>query len=162
MMRSGTDPTLVRVGVAAVVEKVSTLTDHASAITSLQALREVDRAELRVLITLRSAERVLAGHWELPGGKLEADESAEQAVVRELFEEVGIMVEPMCALTPVEHAYEHAHVRLLPYVCRRVSGQPSALEVDAVRWVSLDELDAYRFPQASWPVVTELMKLFER
>lgn len=151
-----TKRTPVLVGVGVVVENVSSVDAIEPATRTIEALRSADRSSLRVLITLRRRERVLGGLWELPGGKVEAGETIEAAVVRELREEVGIEVLPLAALDAVDHVYEHAHVRLLPYVCARVGGLPRALEVDDVRWVGLDGLEAFAFPQASWPVIAAL------
>ena len=149
----------VEVAVGAVVENVSSIALPTAPRYTLTSLRAADQARLRVLITLRRAEQVLAGHWELPGGKIEAGESAEAAVVRELKEEVGIDVEPIFTLVPVEHVYDHASVRLRPFVCQRISGLPAAIEVDETRWAGLDELDQLRFPEASMPVLSALREV---
>jgi mutator protein MutT len=144
------------VAVGVVVENVSSIDEIDPPQAGLSPLRAADRSALRVLITLRSRERVLGGLWELPGGKLEPDESVEAAVVRELYEEVGVEVRPVAALAPVDHVYDHAHVRLLPYICCRVRGVARAIDVDDARWVGLDELDGFAFPEASLPVIAEL------
>ncbi len=159
MMQTQTGRARVEVAVAAVVENMSSLDVLRPAPTSLKALRAAGRSDARVLITLRGTARVLGGLWELPGGKIEANETVEQAVVRELREEVGITVEPIHELDAVEHVYDHAHIRLLPCICRRVDGLPRALEVDEVRWVALDDLDDYCFPEASGPVLEALRRL---
>lgn len=168
---TGTDSTQqwVRVAVAAVVENVSAVDENCHATghsNDRQALTDAlspwastPIRDLRVLITLRRAEQVLAGRWELPGGKVEPGESAEQAVVRELREEVGIDVEPISSLPAVEHVYEHASVRLLPFVCRRVSGQVRAIEVADAKWVALGALHRYAFPEASLPVIDSLLAM---
>ena len=92
-----TDPnpprTTVRVAIAAVVENVSTHTRHADTQNSTPPNEHAGGQGWRILITLRSDDQVLGGHWELPGGKLEPDESPRDAVVRELREEVGIFRE---------------------------------------------------------------------
>ena len=160
MTQTQTGRARVEVAVAAVVENVSSLDEQRPTPTSIDALRAADRSDVRVLITLRSTTRVLGGLWELPGGKIEQDETVEQAVVRELREEVGITVEPIHELDAVEHDYDHAHIRLLPFVCRRVDGQPRAIDVDEVRWAALDELDRFHFPEASGPVLEALKRLF--
>lgn len=146
----------VVVSIGAVVENMSSLTQTRPPSLTIDAMRSTNCAALRVLITLRSEGRALAGHWELPGGKVEDNETPEQAVVRELREEVGIEVLPVMALPTVEHVYKHAHVRLLPFVCRRVSGLPCAVDVDEARWVGLDEFSGLRFPEASLPVLASL------
>lgn len=148
-------PAPVRVAIAAVVENMSSLQVTSPPHTDLDALRNTTLDALRVMVTLRGG-RVLAGYWELPGGKVEADESIEEALVRELQEEVGITVEPLTALPAVRHAYAHGVVCLLPFICRRITGTPRAIEVDEVRWVTLDELSALRMPEASVPVVRAL------
>lgn len=148
---------VVCVAVAAVVENMSTVAQPVPPATNVAAWGTADPEHVRVLITRRRAEQVLGDYWELPGGKLEADESPEQAVVRELREEVGIEVRPIAPLPCVEHAYEHATVRLLPFVCRRVQGVARPIDVAAVRWVAPGELGAYHFPAASLPVIDALL-----
>lgn len=148
---------VVCVAVAAVVENMSTVAQPDPPAAGDAAWGAADPEHVRVLITRRRAEQVLGGCWELPGGKLESGESPEQAVVRELREEVGIEVRPIASLPRVEHVYEHATVRLLPFVCRRVRGLARPIDVAAVRWVAPDELASYRFPAASLPVIEALL-----
>lgn len=152
----------VQVAIAAVVENVSSLTRSDTHTDDAPPISSPNASPWRILITLRSDKQVLAGHWELPGGKIEPDESPHDAVVRELREEVGIDVEPIAELAPVDHDYPHASIRLLPYVCRHISGKPTALEVEDVRWVASNELADYRFPEASLPVIAELMDWIEQ
>ena len=111
---------------------------------------------VRVLITQRPHDTVLGGSWEFPGGKIEANESPRQAVSRELLEEIGIEVEPITALSVIEHVYEHAHVYLHPWLCKQLNGEPQNLEVIAHRWVGLEELLQIEFPSANNALVAEL------
>lgn len=147
----------VDVAIAAVVDKMSPDGTNASRSHGEPSPRPGTGTTQRVLITRRKAEQVLGGYWELPGGKVEPGESAHQAVTRELQEEVGIQIEPVLELDQVEHHYDHARVRLIPFICRWVTGKPRALEVDEVRWVALNDLHQYRFPQASLPVIHALL-----
>lgn len=104
---------------------------------------------LDVLIARRGAEQVLGGFWEFPGGKRRADESLRDCVVREVKEEVDLNVEPVEALSVIEHRYEHATVRLAPYLCRWLGGEPRAVETEQVRWVRVEDLGGYAFPPAN-------------
>ena len=152
------ESSIVRVAVGGVVEKMSTVSMSQPPTASTPPWHGTPAEQLRVLITKRKPEQVLGGLWELPGGKIEPDETPQQSVVRELKEEVGLDTQPIAELPPVLHTYEHATVMLLPMICRRIAGLPQALDVADVRWVALDQLDQYAFPQASLPVIDTLRK----
>lgn len=105
-----------------------------------------------VLIARRPARGVLGGLWEFPGGKIEAGESPAQALTREFDEELGLSVEVGPPLKPIEHAYAHGRVRLLPFWCHLTEGPPQtpvARQVEAVRWVAPRQLSEYSFPEAN-------------
>ena len=109
----------------------------------------------RVLACRRAAGQALAGLWEFPGGKLEPGEDAAAALVRELREELGVVVESGEALAPVEHDYGGFVIRLIPLRCRVVSGEPHPHEHDAIRWVGPHETGALEWAAADLPVVAE-------
>jgi mutator protein MutT len=110
------------------------------------------------LITQRFDHAHLAGYWEFPGGKLKKGESAAQGVVRELKEELGVDVTPGVLLYNKEHEYPEKKVNLSFLECVIVKGEPQALDVEQFRWVALDELGLYRFPEADSDLVKTLMK----
>jgi len=110
-----------------------------------------------VLICQRAEGVPFAGYWEFPGGKLEPDETLEQCVVRELREEVGATVAAESELTPIDHDYAHARVRLHPFVCRLISGHPRPIECAACRWVAASELRDYAFPPANESLLAEIL-----
>lgn len=107
----------------------------------------------RVLVTRRRADSLYGGYWEFPGGKVEPGEDPAACVVREVAEELGLVVEAAAAEVPIEHVYEHGHVQLWPWWCRVVRGEPRALEVDAWRWVTPGELRALRMLPANGPLI---------
>jgi len=113
---------------------------------------------LWILITRRRKEGVLGGLWEFPGGKIEQGESAEACVVRELAEEVGLVVRVTAALEPVCHVYDHGQVHLQAFLCQRVSGEPRPLHVSDCRWVRLAALEDYAFPAGNAPLLAQLRK----
>ena len=115
----------------------------------------------RILIAQRPEGKQLAGLWEFPGGKVEAGERPEQALIRELHEELGIDVKEAC-LAPfvfTSHAYEKFHLLMPLYLCRRWSGTVVAKEHTALAWVKPDKLRDYPMPPADEPLVAWLRDL---
>ena len=101
------------------------------------------------LIDRRPEDGMLGGLWEFPGGKIETGETAEACALREVKEEVGLEVEAIHELGAVDHAYTHFSVTLNTFICRHLSGEPQALEVADVRWVSFGDFKDYAFPVAN-------------
>ena len=118
-------------------------------------------ADDRVLIAQRPQGKALAGLWEFPGGKLDADERPEDALIRELREELGIIVKPACLapLTFASLAYEDFHLLMPLYVCRRWEGFVQSLEGQALKWVRAKELRDYPMPPADAPLIPHLVDL---
>lgn len=122
------------------------------------ALIDVDR---RVLISRRPAGKTLAGLWEFPGGKVEPGERPEAALIRELREELGIVVEEPCLapLTFASHAYEDFHLLMPLYVCRKWSGFVAPLEGQTLKWAKPQDLRSYPMPPADEPLIPPLIEL---
>ena len=115
----------------------------------------------RVLLAQRPAGKLMAGLWEFPGGKVEAGERPEQTLIRELKEELGILVNEACLapLTFASHAYPDFHLLMPLFVCRRWEGTPMALEGQQLAWVRVNRLRDYPMPPADEPLVSHLMTL---
>lgn len=115
----------------------------------------------RVLVTQRPEGRSLAGLWEFPGGKVEAGERPEAALIRELREEVGIAVEEACLapLTFASHAYPDMHLLMPLYICRRWSGFARSCEGQALRWMRPTDLHGLPMPPADAPLIAPLIEL---
>jgi 8-oxo-dGTP diphosphatase len=118
-------------------------------------------ADGRVLIAQRPAGKAMAGLWEFPGGKVEADERPEQTLIRELGEELGIVINEACLapLTFASHSYPDFHLLMPLYVCRRWEGTVRALEGQRLAWVRANRLREYPMPPADEPLVSHLMTL---
>jgi 8-oxo-dGTP diphosphatase len=116
------------------------------------------QGQVLILIAQRPKENILGGYWEFPGGKLEPGEEPAQCVEREFTEELGITVRAGQAMEAIEHTYPHAKVRLLPFICQWVSGQIENIEVDQHRWVKLDALSKYSFPQANTSLIESIQR----
>lgn len=112
-------------------------------------------ADGRVLVQQRPVGTSMAGLWEFPGGKVEAGETPEAALVRELREELGIETWDSC-LAPAAFASEpldDRHLILLLYVCRKWRGVPTALHAADLRWVRPLELHGLDMPPADRPLI---------
>jgi len=115
----------------------------------------------RVLIAQRPEGKQLAGLWEFPGGKVEPGERPEQALIRELKEELGIEVTEAC-LAPfvfTSHGYENFHLLMPLYLCRRWSGVVTAREHSGLAWVKPSRMVDYPMPPADEPLVAWLRDL---
>jgi 8-oxo-dGTP diphosphatase len=115
----------------------------------------------RVLIAQRPAGKPMAGLWEFPGGKVEAGERPEQTLIRELKEELGIVVNEACLapLTFASHTYPDFHLLMPLYVCRRWEGTVTALEGQILAWVRPNRLRDYPMPPADEPLISHLTSL---
>ena len=118
-------------------------------------------ADKRVLIAQRPEGKTLAGLWEFPGGKVDPGETPEQALVRELKEELGIETATSC-LAPIafaSHGYEKFHLLMPLFACRKWAGQPQPHEGQTLKWVLPIELSRYPMPPADVPLVGLLRDL---
>ena len=115
----------------------------------------------RVLLAQRPKGKPMAGLWEFPGGKVESGERPEETLIRELEEELGIVVKEACLapLTFASHTYPEFHLLMPLYVCRRWDGMVTAKEGQALAWVRPNRLREYPMPPADVPLVAHLTTL---
>ena len=119
----------------------------------------------RVLIAKRPPGKAMAGLWEFPGGKVEIGETPEQALIRELREELGISVKEPCLapFTFASHSYAKFHLLMPLYLCRRWDGAPIPHEHEAIKWVRPRDLIAdpavFPMPAADLPLLPMLRDL---
>ncbi len=115
----------------------------------------------RILMAQRPEGKQLAGLWEFPGGKVEPGERPEETLIRELHEELGIVVKEACLapLTFASHGYESFHLLMPLYICRRWDGTPASREGQALRWIRPGKLRELPMPPADEPLIPPLIDL---
>ncbi|MBO9395221.1 8-oxo-dGTP diphosphatase MutT [Shimia sp. R9_1] len=112
-------------------------------------------ADGRILLAQRPEGKSMAGLWEFPGGKIEAGETPEAALIRELQEELGIDTWASCLapLTFASHSYDDFHLLMPLFACRKWEGIPQAKEGQTLKWVASKNLRDYEMPPADIPLI---------
>jgi len=115
----------------------------------------------RILLAKRPEGKAMAGLWEFPGGKVHDGETPEQALVRELKEELDIDTSGSCLapLTFASHSYDDFHLMMPLYVCRVWEGFPTPQEGQELAWAEVNEFDSYPMPPADIPLIAALRDL---
>ncbi|MEH6590100.1 MAG: 8-oxo-dGTP diphosphatase MutT [Halioglobus sp.] len=112
----------------------------------------------RILIARRSVDAHQGGLWEFPGGKVEASETVEQALARELHEELGIDVVACQPLLEISHDYGDKQVLLDVWIVESFTGTAEGREGQPLQWVAASQLEQFRFPAANVSIVTALIE----
>ena len=109
----------------------------------------------RILLAQRPEGKPMAGLWEFPGGKVKPGETPENALIRELDEELGIDTWASCLapLTFASHSYAEFHLLMPVFACRTWHGMAQAREGQALAWVRADKLREFSMPPADWPLI---------
>ncbi|ADR52251.1 NTP pyrophosphohydrolase [Candidatus Liberibacter solanacearum] len=114
----------------------------------------------KVLLSCRPKNKSYAGFWEFPGGKIEDGETPEEALVRELSEELSIIVKPvdLIPLTFVSHSYDKFHLLMPFFSCHHFEGSPRSCEGQEIKWVSLDDVKNHSILPADQPLISFLQR----
>ena len=112
----------------------------------------------RILLAQRPEHKSMGGLWEFPGGKVEPGETPEEALIRELQEELGINTWESCLapLTFASHSYEEFHLLMPVFACRKWEGNPEPQEGQNLAWVRVNEMRTYPMPPADEPLIAML------
>jgi 8-oxo-dGTP diphosphatase len=134
------------------------MSEHPILLVTACALVDADG---RVLLTQRPEGKSLAGLWEFPGGKADPGETPEESLIRELHEELGIVIKPACLapLTFASHTYETFHLLMPLFICRRYEGIPRGMEGQVLKWVRPKDMRDYPMPPADIPLIPFLIDL---
>ena len=136
------------------------ITDHKNLkiVVSIALINEVNE----ILLSKRPINKHLEGYWEFPGGKIETNESPEQALIREIKEELNININNKCIapLSFSEFDYNEFQLLLLLYVCRRWEGDPMSMENNELKWVKPNMLRKYKMPPADDSLIYCVQDLF--
>ena len=126
----------------------------------VSAVALIDR-DGRILLAQRPEGKSMAGLWEFPGGKVEAGETPEQALIRELQEELAINTWESCLapLTFASHSYHDFHLLMPVFACRKWEGTPTPQEGQNLKWAHVRELKDYPMPPADIPLIAMLRDL---
>ena len=112
-----------------------------------------------ILIAQRGPHRTFPGVWEFPGGKCEPGEAPAVTVARELLEELGVRAEPHTAMPIIAHDYPDFSVRLHPFICALLEGEPRPISAERLAWVEPSRLREYAFPPANESLIESIMQL---
>ena len=122
------------------------------------AVGVIVNAQQQILIALRPDDSHQGGLWEFPGGKVEQGETIQQALIRELQEELGIVAQRFAALTEIHHDYGDKAVHLDVWWVHEFSGEPQGREGQPLQWLAAAELSRYDFPKANQPIIAAVMQ----
>jgi 8-oxo-dGTP diphosphatase len=110
----------------------------------------------QILIDKRKAGGNMGGLWEFPGGKVEPGETVSECIVREISEELAIEITVGEHLISIEHTYPKFQMTLIAHHCQHISGIPQPIESDEIRWVNVEDLELYQFPDANRAIIAAI------
>ncbi len=111
-----------------------------------------------ILIDKRLPKGNFGGLWEFPGGKLEAGETIQSCIKREIKEELAIEIEVEKHFLTIDYTYSKFQLTLEVYECRHLQGIPQPIECTEIRWVNLEELESFSFPEANTQIIAKLQE----
>ncbi len=118
----------------------------------------IENQENEILCALRSPQMSLPNMWEFPGGKIESGESFEDAIEREIMEELDCKVKALGVFHNNTHEYDNIIVNLICIKCRIVEGFPSSNEHSKIIWLKRENLESLKWAPADIPAVNDLIK----
>ncbi len=124
------------------------------------AVGVIVNSQSEICIALRQEGKHLAGYWEFPGGKVEAHESVQEALVRELHEELAIDVLSSSPLTVIHFDYPGKTVCLDVHWVKEFGGEAQGNEKQKIKWVLPEDLSNYQFPEANVEIINAIHNVY--
>lgn len=115
----------------------------------------------KILAVQRGPSQDLTGKWEFPGGKVEANESEEACLIREIREELGLGIKLNKRLLSVEYVYEKHTIQLIPFTASILEGELHLTEHSGYKWLSPTKLDSLDWAPADWPIVHQIQNIWK-
>ena len=110
----------------------------------------------KILIAERPPHKYAPGLWEFPGGKVEKNETVQEALHREIIEEINLTILSARPWLQIHHDYSDRSVLLDVWIIEQFSGEPESMEGQLIKWVSLSELDQFTFPEGNKEIIEKL------
>lgn len=117
------------------------------------AVAVIVNSQQQILLALRHQHLHQGGKWEFPGGKIETGETAQQAIIREINEEVSLSTQSTVPMMVLEHDYGDKLVCLHVHWVKEFSGNATGAEGQEIKWVDVSELSGFEFPAANKPIL---------
>tara|TARA_B110001452_G_scaffold49016_1_gene37432 strand:+ start:434 stop:829 length:396 start_codon:yes stop_codon:yes gene_type:complete len=121
------------------------------------AVAVIVNPQQQILLALRHQHLHQGGKWEFPGGKIEAGETVQQAIIREIYEEVSLNIQSTVPMMMLEHDYGDKLVYLHVHWVKEFSGDATGVEGQEIKWVDVSELSEFEFPAANKPILEEVI-----
>jgi len=121
------------------------------------AVAVIVNPQQQILLALRHQHLHQGGKWEFPGGKIETDETVQQAIIREIYEEVSLNIQSTVPMMMLEHDYGDKLVCLHVHWVKEFSGNATGAEGQEIKWVDVSELNGFEFPAANKPILEEVI-----
>ena len=121
------------------------------------AVAVIVNPQQQILLALRHQHLHQGGKWEFPGGKIETDETVQQAIIREIYEEVSLNIQSTVPMMMLEHDYGDKLVCLHVHWVKEFSGNATGAEGQEIKWVNVSELSGFEFPAANKPILEEVI-----
>ena len=123
-----------------------------------EVVAAIIKKDNKIFCAQRNLQKSMGGKWEFPGGKIEIGETPEQALIREIHEELDSTITVDSFFCTVEHDYPTFHITMHSFLCTLIEGELFLEEHNDSKWLKLEELDKLDWAEADWPIIKQLQR----